>query len=79
MMRFPICHSCLHLDRSKPGTFCAAFPAGIPRAITDCKVQHREPYPGDRGLQYQFDPDWSAKARAALPVPADSEPDLVFG
>lgn len=72
MMEFPQCVTCLHLriDPSRRGMFCAAFPEGIPAPIKDCDVQHDAPYPGDHGLQYEFDPDWASKVpRSAGPRP----------
>jgi hypothetical protein len=33
---------------------CAAFPDGIPDAITEGETDHVSPYPGDHGIQ--FDP-----------------------
>jgi hypothetical protein len=32
---------------------CAAFPNGIPDAIAEGDVEHREPYPGDRGIRFE--------------------------
>ena len=73
-MEFPQCFTCLHLDRSKPGMVPAAFPQGIPAQIKDCDVDHAEPYPGDGGLQYEFDPDWSSK----VPRPAGRRPKSIL-
>lgn len=53
-----LCVYCLHLVRRgdyEPGIFrCDAFPNGIPDAILDNEVDHRKPYEGDQGIQYEF-------------------------
>jgi hypothetical protein len=52
----PICGYCIHLDRAYKGygLRCAAFPAGIPDAIIESQIDHREPVDGDQGIR--FDP-----------------------
>ena len=49
----PICMSCKHFCE---GLACKAFPDGIPNAILRSSYDHRKPYPGDHGIQYEPDP-----------------------
>ncbi|HEX7160541.1 MAG TPA: hypothetical protein VF223_04800 [Trebonia sp.] len=49
------CDACTHLHPvrlDQPWT-CDAFPAGIPEAILDDEVDHRQPVDGDRGIQFE--------------------------
>jgi hypothetical protein len=46
------CHTCKHRIS---GLTCKAFLDGIPQEILLGKHQHRKPYPGDRGIQYEGD------------------------
>jgi hypothetical protein len=50
----PMCYTCIHLQ---PGMTCDAFPEGIPDEIAESAADHRLPYPGDNGIQYEHDPE----------------------
>lgn len=54
----PVCRLCKHLTSTVDRT-CAAFPDGIPREIYRGDNDHKQPYPGDRGIQFE------AKTRSA--------------
>ena len=51
----PICLGCRHYDRTAPGPGirCAAFPDGVPEEIFLSGADHREPFDGDRGIQFE--------------------------
>ncbi len=44
-----LCRLCKH----RTGLGCAAFPKRIPLEIRLMHVDHREPYPGDDGIQFE--------------------------
>jgi hypothetical protein len=49
----PVCNGCRHLIRDYTGQRrCAAFPDGIPLEIWLGEDDHRQPYPGDNGIQF---------------------------
>jgi hypothetical protein len=53
----PICMWCRRYRRGdgseeRPGRTCEAFPEEIPPKIWNGDTDHREPFPGDHGLQY---------------------------
>ena len=61
-----LCGGCRHFvgmlpaEDDKPGQIesdvllgCAAFREGIPDAIAENEIEHRKPYPGDHGIQFE--------------------------
>lgn len=52
-LRSDTCERCTHHRGWKT---CAAFPNGIPDALWGAYRGHREPFPGDNGIQFQLVP-----------------------
>ena len=50
--RSPTCTFCRHCRGER---ICLAFPEGIPEEIWSASGAHKEPWPGDQGIQ--FDPE----------------------
>jgi hypothetical protein len=51
------CERCRH--RTMSG--CRAFPFGIPEALQEGWIDHRLPYPGDRGYRYETSADGAGR------------------
>jgi hypothetical protein len=49
----PTCGGCKHLRGTLRDPKCDAFPAGIPWEILLSQKDHRQPYPGDNGIQFE--------------------------
>lgn len=50
-----LCIYCIHLFPVK-GAKCKAFYDGIPDVIYKGNLEHREPYYGDGGIQFELNP-----------------------
>lgn len=64
----PMCVYCKHLDKSKnaESLTCAAFPDGIPIVILHSRHDHRLPYAGDSGVQFEKQDRVSMEQLSAL-------------
>lgn len=50
IIREPVCFQCKFFLFFP---FCEAYPNGIPEEIRLGKNDHKKPYPGDNGIQYE--------------------------
>ena len=46
-----VCNQCTHVGAN--GQKCEAFPRGIPPLVLDGTLDHRNPLPGDHGIQFE--------------------------
>lgn len=52
--KHPICMKCKHRNTiDSDGLTCKAFPNGIPDAIILNEHDHRKPFKGDNGIQFE--------------------------
>jgi len=53
-MYLPQCMNCTHFKRFRPGQVgvCTAYPDGIPAAIMENAVDHRQAVDGDHGVRW---------------------------
>ena len=65
----PVCSYCRHQivgrGTDPAGRVCEAFPDGIPLEIWNGDNDHRQPYPGDHGIQFEPKPRNQKAADAA--------------
>jgi len=50
------CDRCIYRYQNLKGTFCEAFPVGIPSNIFSDEIKHDHPIKGDNGIQFELDP-----------------------
>jgi len=70
MIKIPQCMRCKHLlpKINHPSDItCLAFPEGIPPEVLWNKFSHKQPYPGDNGIQFE------GKEEDRNPIPETAE------
>ena len=74
-MSYPQCITCNWYK----GVGCKAYPLNIPKEITDNQFDHKKPYPGDHGIQYQERKPVVKKAGPNLTMTGkDTRPDTDY-
>lgn len=68
--KFAGCWSCKHYNR-RTMLHCTAYPDGIPLPIQTGFFDHRNPAPGDHGIQYEPVDDFLALLRDETTLPPD--------
>ena len=73
----PLCPGCKHFNRDGGWGFrCAAFPDGIPDAITLSEADHRRSFEGDQGIRFEpIDDEAVAYAELLFSPLADEPPE----
>lgn len=57
-IRLPtLCNLCVFSEPGDDRMYCEAFPDGIPDEVLYGVVDHRNPIPGDGGVQFEPEPD----------------------
>jgi hypothetical protein len=67
---FSLCDHCKH---RREGDTCAAFPNGIPSLGFHFNTDHRRPFEGDNGIQFEPKDEAARQRVAKLPHPVDPE------
>lgn len=62
----PLSEVCTFCKHYKSKHTCTAFPQGIPEVIWVGVNNHRKPFAGDNGIQFELNPDISEEAIASL-------------
>jgi hypothetical protein len=53
IMYSPVCSYCKHFSTETEDNVCSVFPTGIPAEIWTGKNDHKKPFKGDRGIQFE--------------------------